>query len=54
LKTAIQNGAKIKTEFERVEELNKKGDVVVICWCAPSKCHGDVIKELIEGKDDQF
>jgi hypothetical protein len=51
LKTSIQNGAKIKTEFERVEELNKKGDVVVIfCWCAPSKCHCDIIKELIEGK----
>jgi hypothetical protein len=54
LRTAIHNDARIKAEFERLQELNKKGDVVVICWCAPSKCHGDILKELIEGKDDQF
>jgi hypothetical protein len=37
--------------------LNKKGDVVLICRCAPSKCHGDIIKEIIESRDaksDQF
>ena len=54
LKTAIQNGAGIKAELDRLEELNKKGDVVLICWCAPSKCHGDIIKEIIEAKDAQF
>jgi hypothetical protein len=51
LKTAIHNDARIKAEFERLEELNKKGDAVLICWCSPSNCHGDIIKELIEGKD---
>ena len=50
LKTAMQNGARIKAELERREELNRKGGLVLICWCAPSKCHGDVIKELLEGK----
>jgi hypothetical protein len=48
---AINNDDRIKREFERIRELDKKGDVILICWCAPSKCHGDVIKEIIEGKD---
>ena len=51
LKTALLNDGRIKTEFERLVELNKKGDVILICWCAPSKCHGEVIKEMIEGRD---
>jgi hypothetical protein len=51
LKIAIHNDERIKAEFQRLEELNKKGDVTLICWCAPSKCHGDVIKELIEKRD---
>ncbi len=42
LKIAIQNYDRIKTELERLEELNKKGDVILICLCAPSKCHGDI------------
>ena len=50
LDVALHNDDRIKAEFERLEELNRKGDVILICWCAPSKCHGDVIKELIEGK----
>jgi len=57
LATALHDDDKVKREFERIEELNKKGDVILICWCAPSKCHGDVIKEMIESKDpkrDQF
>ena len=51
LNTAIHDDERIKAEFERLEELNKKGDVILICWCAPSKCHGDIIKEIIEGRD---
>jgi len=51
LKIAIHNDDRIKAAFQRLEELNKKGDVILICWCAPSKCHGDIIKEIIEGRD---
>ena len=51
LNTAIHDDERIKAEFERLEELNKKGDVILICWCAPSKCHGDIIKEILESKD---
>lgn len=23
-------------------------DIVLICWCKPEACHGDVLKEMIE------
>ena len=48
LREAIRDNDKIKAEFERIYQLSRKGDVVLICWCAPEKCHGDVIKEMIE------
>ena len=51
LNKALQNDGRIKREFENLEELNKKGDVILICWCTPSKCHGDIIKEILESKD---
>ena len=57
LNIAIRNDDRIKTEFERIEALSKRGDVILICWCAPSKCHGDTIKEIVEGNnagDNQF
>lgn len=25
----------------------KKGDLVLICWCVPKACHGDVVKDFI-------
>lgn len=25
-------------------------DVNLVCWCAPKRCHGDVIKAIIEEK----
>ena len=26
----------------------RQGDLVLICWCAPKRCHADVIREEIE------
>jgi len=51
LKKAIKNNDKVKAEFERVKEFNRKGGVILICWCAPEKCHGDVIREMIENNE---
>lgn len=35
-----------------------KGDVDLVCWCAPLACHGDIIREAIIGtfaqKDDKW
>ena len=50
LERAIESDYRVKAAFEMIRELNKKGAVVLICWCAPEKCHGDVIKEMIENK----
>lgn len=24
------------------------GELTLVCWCVPKKCHGEIIKELIE------
>ena len=32
---------KIKAEFARLRQ-----DTVLVCWCVPSRCHGDVIAKL--------
>ena len=37
-----------RREIERLTELARRGDLVLLCWCAPLPCHADVIKELIE------
>lgn len=34
-------------ELERLTELAREGDLVLLCWCAPKACHGDVIREII-------
>jgi len=38
----------ISTEYLRLLEMASKGNLVLICWCAPKACHGDVLKEMIE------
>lgn len=35
-------------EIERLTELARHGDLVLLCWCAPLSCHGDVVKAIIE------
>ncbi len=34
---------------EAVEELRGK---VLLCWCKPKKCHGDVMVEYLERSND--
>lgn len=36
------------TELRRVLALARRGDVHLICCCAPLSCHGDVIKAAVE------
>ncbi len=35
-------------EIIRLAELSKRQDIVLICWCHPEACHGDVLKDAIE------
>jgi hypothetical protein len=46
----IKNGNKeVLDELRRIKDLVVKGeDVVLVCWCKPKACHGDVVKSCIE------
>lgn len=39
----------VRTELIRLATLAKLGDLYLSCWCAPQRCHADVIKRAIEG-----
>lgn len=44
----LKDNHEAKIEFVRLKEIYRKyGKLVMICWCSPSRCHGDVLKELI-------
>jgi len=34
--------------FDYLVKLSKMEDLILICWCKPLSCHGDVIKKEIE------
>lgn len=40
----------VKAELRRLLGLARAGDVNLVCWCAPERCHGDVIKAVLESK----
>ena len=42
----VKNG-EVRRELERLVELAKRGDLVLVCCCKPKPCHGDVIKDAI-------
>ena len=31
-----------------LEEYDRTGELTLICWCVPERCHGEIIKEFIE------
>lgn len=51
LEKAISPGVNTpaRDEFIRLWRLARAGDVTLVCWCAPLACHGDVLKEKLEG-----
>jgi len=44
-KKYIQNNPKIVDDL--IKELKNNGVEKIGCWCAPSKCHGDILIEEI-------
>jgi hypothetical protein len=45
----IQEQGKVYRELERIAQLAKQGEeVLLMCYCAPRICHGDVVKKAIE------
>lgn len=37
-------------ELNRIYSLSLKGDINLVCFCKPKRCHCDTIKEIIESK----
>jgi len=37
----------VLAELDRLTDIARDGELVLICWCAPRPCHGDVLKEII-------
>lgn len=40
-------------EIHRLARIAQHSDLVLLCWCAPELCHGDVVRELIEDEWEQ-
>lgn len=49
LRTEYGKGGAVRQELERLADLAEQGNLVLGCWCKPAPCHGDVIKEAVEG-----
>lgn len=48
-KLATKDSA-ICQEMNRLYKLAKSGDLNLVCFCAPQRCHGDILKEILESK----
>ena len=49
LMEAFKHDVLVRREFDTlVSTYEDFGELVLVCWCKPLKCHGDVIKEFIE------
>lgn len=48
LKLQIERMLPAYNELERIRRLSAEADVNLVCWCAPSPCHADVIKRCID------
>jgi hypothetical protein len=46
----IKTNDKFKKELQTlIDYYRNNNELTMICWCNPRICHGDVIKEYIEG-----
>lgn len=46
----LQKDIKICAELNRIYMLSLKENINLVCFCKPKKCHGDIIKRIIESK----
>jgi Domain of unknown function (DUF4326) len=44
----LEKDAAVCGELNRLYTLARVGDVYLECWCAPRRCHGDVVKAVLE------
>lgn len=43
-----QKDPRVMNELRRLYVLAKQGDLVLGCFCAPKRCHGETIKRFLE------
>lgn len=46
-----RNNRVVVNELWRLIEIGREKDLVLLCWCKPLPCHGDVVKSCIEWMD---
>jgi hypothetical protein len=46
-----RNNEVILNELWRLVEIGRKKELVLLCWCKPLPCHGDVVKSCLEWMD---
>jgi hypothetical protein len=44
-----QDSAEWVRELRQLLRNARHSDLNLVCWCAPQACHGDVIKQYLEG-----
>ena len=44
----VERDAAVIAEINRLYKLSCMGDLNLGCWCAPTPCHGDIIKEVLD------
>lgn len=43
----------IQEELQVIKDMLKdKGEVTLLCWCSPFRCHGHVIREYLENENN--
>ena len=48
LREQYKTNKAVHDELNRLVEIAKAGDLVLVCWCSPLPCHGDVLKSVID------
>jgi hypothetical protein len=43
----IQKHGSVFDKLVELVELSKSGDLTLVCWCHPKKCHADIIRNAI-------
>ena len=48
LKEQLRENVKVRQEMLNLyNNWQESGELNLICWCSPKRCHGDVIKDLL-------
>jgi len=46
-----ENNVEIINELKKLQDFyNRHDDINLVCWCSPKRCHGEVIKDFLNGE----